>query len=431
MAGAAHLAQAGHQVTLIEPAPELGHATNGFSWNGYCLDYGCHLFGNETRDASALLYTLLDGRVRALEPRTGAWHHGELRTNTELPDLRNLAEPGLGELIAASLRKEPAPSNLQAWLQGRYGETVSETLSGVCQKLFRIRANELDVDAQNAGPFRRVTLTDDPLARALKQLPALDDRLAVRSSRGGREFYPEAHPEIAGRSFYPAEGGMRGFSLSGKAVLSGLGVKLRLGEIPLEIEQTSDGIRGATDLGGSFQADELLWCNGAASLEPLTTGAKRLEERVHRVPLVLFYFPIDKAQAGSLSYVHCFDDDMHLYRASLPGEYAEGSCPPSRSYLCCEVPTELGSALFQNPESFAGRIFDEARQTEIVSGRAPSTFLAKPLRSSYKLPKRGYGELSDELRMDLANTQIHVPREWAFSSSASVRSVLAALNPAE
>jgi protoporphyrinogen oxidase len=420
------LRRAGHDVTLIESKRGLGGVSSGLEWQGFSLDFGCHLFGNEADDSTQVLLDLMGGDVVPVEVRFASIVNRERTEGFELPGLdsfgQDVSAKILLELMQANLQSWPAPRTLAELLEQRYGKTAAGLLERALGKVFPARAEELAPEAVNATTFARIKAVSDDVARLLKKLPLLDARLAAGSQDDPMRYYRDRVRLYPHRSFYPAHGGMRGFVQSATRKLEQMGVRLRL-ETELEALQLSSKARLQTSKHGPLEADVLLWTTGLGRLERLLGGDNDIASATCDVPMVLYYFAIPKAAEAGYTYVNSFDADDLVFRASVPGSYGRGNCPPGQSYVCCEVPTRLERAEWQEPERFTARVWEEAKRLGVASGE-PLAVRVQKTPVSYKAPRREFHEKSELLRARLAREpSLVVTDEWAFSTTRTVLEV--------
>lgn len=417
------LARAGHAVTLVESKRAIGGVNSGLDWQGFSLDFGCHLFGNEADESTEVLLDLMGGQVLPVDVRFASIMNRKLTDGFELPALdsfgKEVSARLLLELLEANLAAHPAPADLQQLLAQRYGETAAALLDRALHKVFRVGADQLAPEAVNATTFGRIKAVDDEVARLLKKLPLLDARLAAGSQDDPMRYYRDRVKLYPHRSFYPAKDGMRGFVDGASKRLEALGVRI-LVDTELKGLTLSPGVRLETSRHGVLEADSLFWTLGLGRLEPLLGGDNDIQSATRNVPMVLYYFAIPKAAETGYTYVNSFDAEDLVFRASVPGAYGRNNCPEGQSYVCCEVPTELDSDEWQDPERFVARVWDEVTRFGVARGR-PLAHRVQKTPVSYKAPKREFWDKSALLRALLSREpSILVSDEWAFSTTRTV-----------
>lgn len=417
------LAKGGRKVTLLEPRPTIGGVNTGREWEGFCLDFGCHLFGNESDASTAVLLELMEGEVVPVHVHFASILNGRRTDGFELPALDSLgaevASQIVHELIQAAAEPNPRPpKTLEEFLVARYGKTAAAALDVCLRKALRVSSKELAPEAIAATTFRRIRIVSDSAADLLKQIPALDERIARGSAEDPMRFYRSKVRAFPHRSFYPSSRGMLGFSERARNKLSALGVRIITGVQPTSLDLGAQITVSAGE--HRFHAGEAIWTLGLGRLEPLIGTTSGLAEAGYTVPMVLYYFDIDKSQETGMSYVNSFDAQDLVFRASVPGSYGPDTCPPGRSYVCCEVPTSLDSPEWNDPEAAQDRVWVEAVRFGVATGH-PRRALIQKASASYKAPRAEFFEKSAMLtaRLD-RQSQLIVPPEWSFSTTRTI-----------
>lgn len=420
------LKKAGHSVTLLEGKRGLGGVSSGLEWQGFSLDFGCHLFGNEADESTEVLLDLLNGDVVPVEVRFASVLNGKRTEGFELPGLDSFGEDVsakiLLELMQANLQSWPAPRSLAELLEQRYGKTATALLDRALGKVFPARAEELAPQAVNATTFGRIKAVSDDVARLLKKIPLLDARLAAGSQDDPMRYYRDRVRLYPHRSFYPARAGMRGFVQSATRRLEDMGVRVLL-ETEIAALEPGESVRLQTSKHGALEADAVLWTTGLGRLERLLGGDNDIASASCDVPMVLYYFAIPKAAETGYSYVNSFDSEDLVFRASVPGNYGRQNCPEGQSYVCCEVPTRLDRPEWQEPERFTARVWQEAQRLGVATGE-PLAVRVQKTPVSYKAPRREFWDKSELLRARLGREpSLVVTDEWAFSTTRTVLEV--------
>jgi phytoene dehydrogenase-like protein len=417
------LAKRGHEVTLLENRPEIGGVNSGLAWNGFSLDFGCHLFSNDSDVSTGVLLELLEGEASPVDVRFASVLGGEQTSGFELPNLASLgpavADRILRELLEACATPARSAETLRDLLENRYGPTAAIALDGCLRKVFRDGAEALAPEAIAATTFRRVRVVPDQVARLLKQLAVVDDRLAQGSASDPMCFYRDKVALYPHRSFYPKSGGMGGFASRARRVLERLGVRIHTG-VTLRALSLKPRAKVITDAHGEFEPEAIVWTLGLGRLEPWLGGTNNIAASTVAVPMLLYYFAIEKEQETGMSYVNDFDLSTRVFRASVPGAYGSGNCPPGQSYVCCEVPVNVAESSWQNPEQFEAEVWNEVLKLGVATGQPLRAFAVKA-RESYKAPRADYFAKSRDLRAKLElEPQILTSREWSFSVGRTI-----------
>lgn len=426
MVAAQLLAERGERVTVLEPGPLFGGVNAGMSWEGFSLDYGCHVFGNESDRATALLLGLLGGGAHPVHLRFASIFNRVTTAGFELPALdsygRELSAQALLELLERLEGPTLPPKSLQDLLENRYGPTVRSLLDRALNKVFGCSSSELAPEAISATTFGRIKLLDDSLSRTLKQIPELDARLAASSQDDPMRYHRKNVRLYPYRSFYPLRGGMLGFIESAKQQLERAGVRF-VKDDPIRTLTTQPHPHIELQSGLRLDSARLLWTSGLARLEKLLLGTETLRSAAVQVPMVLYYFAIEKQQETGLSYVNSYDPEDLVFRASVPGSYGQENCPPDQSYVCCEVPTALDRPEWQDPAAFAEHVWSEACRFGVVQG-APRAQKFQKVPVSYKAPRRDFFRLAEPIRTELTHHPLLlVSNEWTFSTTRTILSL--------
>jgi protoporphyrinogen oxidase len=423
------LARAGHAVTLVESKKSIGGVNSGMDWNGFSLDFGCHLFGNESDESTAVVLDLLGGEAQAVpvEVRFASVINGKRTEGFELPGLDSFGADVSAKILLELLQANvgcaaAAPRSLAELLEQRYGATAASLLDRALFKQFRAHSSELAPEAINATTFGRIKAVDDDVARLLKKLPAIDARLAAGSQDDPMKYYRDRVKLYPYRSFYPAQGGMKGFVGNAARRLEALGVRV-LVDTELSALELGSQVTLQTTKRGALEADSLLWTMGLGRLETLLGGESSISAATHNVPMVLYYFAIPKSAETGYTYVNDFDPERLVFRASVPGAYGRDNCPEGQSYVCCEVPSDPERDEWKDPDRFAPQVWDEVLRLGLAAGQ-PLAHRAVKTPVSYKAPRRELLEKSELLRARLAREpKLLVTDEWAFSTTRTVLEV--------
>jgi phytoene dehydrogenase-like protein len=434
MAGAAILARRGHRVSLVEKAPRLGGIHASKTWNGFTLDFGCHLFGNEDDATTGFLLTLMRHEVLPVSPATASFLNGERSEGIEYPNLAahgpELAGRALLDLIEAVADPNLAAAlavpglDLATRLARRFGKTGSTLLAAALRKMAPVNLASLDARAEAALPAKRLALLSPQAAAMLKRLPQLDEVLLQPTPQDPLLFHRSRAGGFPARAFYPASGGMGGFTARAEAMLRQSGVDIRTGLGIAAVRQNAHGMTIAFDDGASDTFDRVLWTAGADLAQQAAPAEDTIGAGLHPVPMALFYFDIDQAQVGRFDWMNNFDTNHLHYRASIPTRYGQGLAPPGRAYVCVEVPTPIDSRLFRETRSYAPHIWDEICITGMVTGGRYRDVLTMAVPASYKLPKLETPAHAAARRAWLMrNPALSLAEEWIFSKSNTVRHI--------
>lgn len=425
---AAHLlARAGARVALADAAREPGGVLRSTPWRGHALDFGCHLFGNESEETTALLLELLEDDVVPVPLSVASATNGTIRHGTELPDLgawgREAAAAIVLELLEAARAPASSPASLADWLRHRYGPTAAGLLGPMATKMFALDPADLDAAAAATTPFRRVRVVDAPQAELLKAHPLLDDRVAADAPDDPMRYYRPAARRFPHRAFYPRHGGMGAFSAAAARRLRADGVSLALGAPLRRLVLDRDGVALEREDAPPLRAARALWAADLPLLAALL-GVPAPAPAVHAVPMVLVYFDVDADAVGEVRYAHDFDAATPVFRASAPGSFGASPTPDGRSYVCCEIPCAPDSDPWRDPEGCVPAAWDAAVRLGVARGDRWHAYLARPVPASYRVPTRAAAALERALDARLAGEPRLLRTDaWAFSKRAMLADV--------
>lgn len=418
--GAHFLAKSGCQVTLVEGAPFLGGVLYSQEWNGLYLDNGCHLFDNVDDEVTEVMQEIMDGEIFPVHVKYASVTEGVKSDGLLVMDCtvldRDTQAKILMEVVEAATTCHPKASTLAEAYNHRYGETLGERLSSAAAKIFCVGAAELDASASKSLPFGRVHIVPDDQALLLKESPALDERIAASSQDDPLKFYRHQVTKFPYRNFYPRGKGMRSFCEKAFAHLTDLGVTLDLGDTVESMPDTGTGIELKLKSGKRIEADRILWAMDAGALGQTMLGHNPLEGLVHRVPLMVYYYRCSPDQVGEYTYIHDYSKETIIFRASTPGTYGQQLDSAGLTYVCFEVPTELSSSRWSDPDSALAAVWGEAQKLGIVRGEQPREHTILRAPEAFGVGKLGFGEARDELidQIRRLNQGVFIPDQTAF-----------------
>lgn len=393
-------ARRGESVTLVEGARALGGVLQSIPWNGFQLDLGCHLFDNSADEETDLILEILGDRHHPVSVTYASRFLGVTHAGLAVPCLASVdaatARTMLHEVVSGVGRENRAPESLHERIEQRHGATAAALLAPAIAKVYRQDPRELAPECLELGTFTRIAQFDEPLTRTLKRLPELDAALARRSDHDPMLFHRD-RSRRNWRHFYPSGGGMGVFCERAAKLLELEGVRVVLGQEVRAVGREPGRIRvqcapRGADTAMTLEARRAVWCSGIEKLASLLGNGAELESRVLGVPMVVYSFAIPAASAGRWTYTQDFDADTPAFRMSVPGNYGRGNCPDGLSYLSCEVPTDVGSAIWNDPAAGAETVFQQARDAGLTDAHAPSAMHTLRTPSSYRLLRRGYAE---------------------------------------
>ena len=401
--GAYFLARAGHEVRLVDGAPFLGGVLHSDQWDEFFVDKGCHLFGNSSDENTSLIHNIMDDEVWPVEVKYAAVTEGRFSDGLAVPDYSGAPPAVRARMLyevteAAAAPESPAPArHLHECLRRRFGKTLARRLAGAVRKMFQIEPERLDAAALGATPFGRIRVVPDQQGRMLKLAPALDERLAASSQDEPLRYYRDQATRYPYRNYYPRHRGMRGFCDRAGAYLAELGVDLKLGSKINGIGRRKQGLAMELDDGESISSELCLWTSGPAGLAKVLHDDDKLADQLHRVPMVLYYFAVPRERVGDYTYIHDYDEESLVFRASAPGVYGRQTNQQGETYVCLEVPTRIGSPVWEESDEHRHQVWREACDLHLVTGPCPATYKVLRTPVSYQIACKGYTKAAARL----------------------------------
>lgn len=379
-------AEAGHEVTVVDRAPQVGGMAASLDVAGLRVDLGSHRLHPSTpapilHRLRGLLGTDLqtrprDGRIHL----AGRWLGFPLRTGDLLANTpRRFALGAARDALTGSLRR-PGDDTFADVVRSGLGPTVAREFYGpYVRKIWGVDASELSGELAR----RRVSASS----------PADIARRLVRGSR----------PE--GRVFlYPRRGfGQISEALADAAVAAGAEIRLGVEVVALDAgDQDRPASVEVSATGGSSSAPpaptpvlsmleaDLVW-----STAPLPELARRATpapdaaalaaaDRLEHRGLVLVYLVLDQPQWSTFDAHYLPGADQLAARLSEPRNYRDDPDDPVHTtVLCAEVPATVGDATWTaTDDDLAARLVDDlarlalpaVRPVEVRTVRLPRVY---------------------------------------------------------
>lgn len=405
---AAYLARmSGHEVRLIEAGKSLGGVLNSVPWNGLHLDLGCHLFDNTSDETTAIIFDMAGGEeaFHPVEVRYGSRTDGATVEGMAIPSFENLTHDRQARMLLGLFEAIEADAGdvttLSQALETRFGPALARALLPMARKMFAEEPGALSSSALDMGLFKRVSFLDDDLSRRLKQLPEVDDRLAVSSAAAPLEFYSDVS-RFPYRNFYPNQGGMGGFTKAAGETLAAIGVEMTIGQGIEEVRQHKDGIATRLSTGEEITGDIGISTFAPDAAERVFLGRDTLAGLTHSVPMVLFYFAVRPDALTGVHYMHDFRDDDLAFRCSAPGLYGNQVNDEGMTYVCAEVPTDMEGDLWADPDAFVPSVWSQMINAGIVQQDGEfRAFRVLKTPKSYSVGAVGYEVALERCNHDL------------------------------
>lgn len=407
LVASAMLADRQQTVTLLEKSSRLGGVLNSPKSNGLYLDLGCHLFSNTDPETTRFLFKILEGEYHSVSVEYASVTSGKQIDGIGVPDFTSLAQEQkatiLYEQAKHHARNQEADTDLDARLRHRYGATLAAMLAPVIEKIGLAQPAELDPSTLSRTPLNRIRIYDNETAKFLKEIPKFDEILAVPSQDDPMSFYPQAKEQYPHKNFYPSSQGMRGFVTAAKEYLDdSSSVEIVTSCEITELSSNQESVQVDFDA-RKLEAENLIWTAGPKTLAPLLDGIQW--DFSHDVPMVLYYFFLPSDSDINYTYLHDFSPDSHVYRLSAPGFYGNQTNADGQSYLCAEVPTTVGSDVWEQPGAYVDTIWEKVEAYGITDRSNLEGVEIKQTPVSYPLYKAGAQAAFEEMNKQI-NAQL-------------------------
>tara|TARA_R110001592_G_scaffold161973_1_gene394877 strand:- start:22424 stop:23782 length:1359 start_codon:yes stop_codon:yes gene_type:complete len=404
------LADRGCNVTLVERAPFLGAVLWPFEWkeHGLFLDKGCHIFGSGDSTHDSIVLEILGDNFYPVDIKTASVLNGMVTDGTAVPDLCSLGEDVAARVLleiieqAAAVPEGPvAAQTLRDALRIQFGETAARCLEASVRKVAAAEPSDLASAALTTTIGNRMRAAGDAVSDLLKQIPALDDRIAGNNAADPYKYLGKVNPLVPTRHFYPRSGGTGGFCRDAQRCLTDLGVEVLLS---MAIESFSaDGKSVQVILGDTPRKfDYMVWALDTGLLSQIALGEDKASGFVHKTPMALYYFLTDAKAIGDKDFIQDYDANHQIFRVSRAGLYSNQQTADGKTYICAEVVTAMGSDLWEAPETFAGQVWDEARALGMVAGTKPDDVYVQKTPVSYKHPRVGFEDACAKVTEEVA-----------------------------
>ena len=381
-------ARQGHQVSLVEAAPELGGLyRTALEAEGFAFDFGSHLplsTGIEELD------TLLFG---GLSPdawwsfddslREYGYHLGRLNEYSNCLDARQLPpeeyERAVLEFLALPPGRDPRAATLEELLPQTHGTVITEKLyRPVLHKLTGLDLGQLSPLAHKIHGLSRIILFEKEMTSLLKTLPHFDLHIADTDAK------LRVSPTW---KYYPKSGGCGEFITHLEKLLQDADIKTMVGTQVTGAELNGNTVKALQSSRGSLDTDHLVWTVPPIFLmKGLGWDISGFSPPRFRAA-ALFHFAFDKEITTDGHYVYCYDNDKTSYRTSLYENMTLEERVPPPHHLTVEVFTDDREA---DLDALAPVIWQEQKDMGLVHPEAELL-----LQSHQALPN-GWPALTNE-----------------------------------
>jgi protoporphyrinogen oxidase len=398
------LKQPGSTVHIVEPAPFFGGIAYSRKVKGFYVDKGVHVFDSIPPALGEIVKEIMDGQTCDFNFTSASAFNRTLTEGFSLPDLSSLDETKksqiIRELVALAAKEDTSSkaANLLELFHARYGKTAGNIFGDIFKKVYSVDANQAQPDAISKTSLGRLKFLDDYEMQVLKSHPWLDTVLAAR-----RKTMDNISGDLV--SLYPNTGeAMLGWCERAVGWLEAKGCKVHLGEKITNITSKTGGIDVQTDK-QTIAADKLVWSNDNVSALANALGFSYDVSAYQSGTPMAFMTMITKADSISdLTYLQNFDPDGTTYRTAAAGIFSNQVREDGSSFITCECPTTTDSDLWNNPENYVEKVWQECQDLKVI--KAGSELLDHDIvkiPQTFKVAKLGYSEKIAEFESILAS----------------------------
>lgn len=414
------LTKQGMKVCIIEKGKQLGGFMSPMNWKGVDVDKGPQYLDGIGEQHKSILDDIMGDfePLASLDFSYASYWNQQYTDGFALPDYRSLPLTDKATVLYESLNQQDADveaSNI-AQLYSADQQTSFAYIDAWCKKFLRRKAEELS--PLNRGIttfFGRKLLLDNELSLQLKEHPVLDDVLAANKkslSHGTYNLYPE------GRN-------LGYFREAFEHKLSDMGVSVHT---ETEINSVSPGNNSvAITAGNTSMAAKTLYCTATLEVsEQLLTGNDSMSSYI--APVAQVFFLLESSVTPELPFYVMNYSAASVSRVTNFTAYANRS-NDGRAILCVEVPTEIGSDLWQDPEQHVAVMMREIADMGINTS-AITAHQAFKIPGTYRATLSGYEAALQTFMDDISNRyngNIVLPTPHLLTR-ASIMHDLSALN---
>ena len=266
--------------------------------------------------------------------------------------------------------KQKKSKNLHEFLINTYGKTAGKYFITAAKKYFAIDPKELSPDAHVNTPLGRGRFFDDVITKFLKKFEGFDKKIALPVRDAPMQWHQDVTDQSY-RYFYPVKRGLREFCDNAIEYLEKMKVNTRTNIFLTDIKKQNNKLLCSLSDGSKTEYDNIIWTIDPLNLFKIIYPKKTsITSGVHRVPMIIFYYIVDVKNIHSFTYVQDFTKNTIALRGAVTGMLCN-QVINDQSYIDVEVPTKIGSPLWNNPEKFYSRIWDDVVKMGIVKGRMP------------------------------------------------------------
>ena len=422
IAAAYKLVQRGQNVTLIEKSSFLGGVLNSMPQEGLFLDLGCHLFTNSDSEITNFFLDILDGHYHPVPVSYSSIQGGHKADGLAVPDFTHLdgvlkSKAVLEIIEAAAIDHVDNIDNVADLVRTRFGFEIGNFINACIHKITTHDPANLDREMLYRLPLSRIRLLDNDTSMMLKKILVLDERLAVPSQNNPFRFSHGLETSHIPKNFYPSFHGTRGFCEMANKYLAAHGVTILTGHSVAAIRRQRKSLSVLLENHDSYNAEHVILASEPGIHSQITEGRNIFRDYLKNVPLVLFYFLIPADSDVRYTYLHDFSVDQLVYRLSSPGFYGKQCNHEGLSYLLVEVPTKVGSNIWNNPKEYERKVWNYVKCTGISQNEHPVKIIIKKTPVSYpvfgKSFRKSFSQYQQKIQKNFPDVILANPYSYA------------------
>ncbi len=337
------LSSKGLNVTILEKGGLLGGFMAPINWRGVDIDKGPQFLDGMNISQKIILDEIMKQAdpLTSLDFSYSSFWNGVVTPGFAIPDYRSLP---LRERAMVLFETIACPTLITTpnTVEDLYSVSQPETLAHIdrwCKKFLLTPAAELScLNTKFATFFGRKLLLNNDQSLILKELPALDALFAAKKQSVDHGTY----------NLYPKGKNMGYFRTVFESVLVNSDVDIKLKTEVLRIDLSGKGLAIHLDGGGVITANQLFCAGPIECTESLLLGGNIMRQVISPVSQV--FYLIELPSEPDLPFYVMNYDDASIARVTNFTKYA-GKGKNAGGIICVEVPAEINSEIWKNPEA--------------------------------------------------------------------------------
>ena len=416
MMAALKFVRKGYTVTIIEGSNNFGGVLNSPKWDEMHIDLGCHLFFNQENELTQDILDILSYQFKSVPSNYASYFRQQITEDIAIPNFELLSSLEKKAVYYDLLYPKEAFSNttsLDKNYVNRFGQTASNWINQFIEKSYGIKSKELDLMANYLLPYNRIRVFPLQKALKLKEEKWYDDRIAIPRKKNLKE--KAVQKNFSFFEYYPLKEGMYFFCQQLREILIEEGVEIKLSH-PIKSIQLKDEFFVKTK-GAIIKTPYLYWAAPQYLLTKVFNLNIDLQSYLHQVPVILFYFTVEKESVKDYTYIQNYDLENFCFRVSIQSNYADNKIPKNLSLICCEVPSKVGSKMWENPHNYLTIIWEEVKTMGICKSSSFQNNKVLKASTAFMLPKKGYSEQIEKVKSKLPSKNLLGIKNWVYSKN--------------